>query len=144
MRNAHCYVTALLYLSFFLCCLFYIYIYWWVNCLPSHLIPGGSHLILSVAAPLLLDLFFLPTRSVFRLAMDCACGCLARLEPMLETCVFSEGLVLNQRQRHSALCSILYSSGIGFRAPFVHQLTDDDVSVSWVCISRIFFFMCCL
>src|SRR4051812_6279207 len=72
-------------------------------------------------------------------ALDCACGCLARMEPMLETCVFSEGLVLNQRQRHSALCSLLYSLVIGFRDPFVHQMTDDDVNDSWICIFCILF-----
>ena len=150
MRAAPCHVTALLYLSFYffwgcLC----IYIYGWVNCLPSHLIPGGSPPTLSLAANIACSFchsssICLLHNQTLCLAMDCACGCLARLEPMLETCVFSEGLVLNQRQRHSTLCSLLYSPVIGFRAPFVHQLTDDDVSVSWVCISRIFFFMCCL
>src|ERR1041384_6393938 len=49
--------------------------------------------------------------------MDCLCSCLARMEPMLETCVLSEGLVLNHKQWHSALCSLLYSPSIGFRAP---------------------------
>jgi len=72
--------------------------------------------------------------------MDCSCGCLARMEPMMETCVLSEGLVLNHKQRHNALCSLLYSPSIGFRAPFVHKMTQDDVSDAWVCIC-VYFFM---
>ena len=71
--------------------------------------------------------------------MDFSCGCLARMEPMLETCVLSEGLVLNHKQRHNALCSLLYSPSIGFRAPFVHKMTQDDVSDAWVCICAYFF-----
>jgi hypothetical protein len=145
MRAAPCHVTALLYLSFYFFFGLSLSIYIWLGQLPplppypwrlpSYLILGGEHCLL-FCHPSLIRL--LPNQTL-RLAMDCACGCLARMEPMLETCVFSEGLVLNQRQRHSALCSLLYSPVIGFRAPFVHQMTDDDVNDSWVCISRIVF-----
>ena len=59
MRNAHCYVTTLLYLSFFMLFLLHIYIlvgqlaplppYPWR--LPSHLIRGGATPARSVFSP---------------------------------------------------------------------------------------------
>ena len=149
-----------LYLSFVPHCFIYhfsffwlvsVYIYVWVHCLPSYLIHGGSPPTLSTAVniaspchPSYWIYLCLLLNQILRHAMDCACDCLARMEPMLETCIFSEGLVLNQRQRHSALCSLLYSPFIGFRAPFVHQMTDDDVNDSWVCIFCISFSFCCV
>ena len=122
------------------------YIYGWVHCHPSYLIRGGQQIFPSPPPPPprvpIRSVFSPPTISFSPSKMDCSCGCLARMEPMLETCVFSEGLVLNHKQRHSALCSLLYSPFIGFRAPFVHQMTHIDVNDSWVCMIQRSLFVC--
>ena len=148
MRNAFCYVTALLYLSFFyVVCFTYIYTGGSIGSPPT----------LSLAAPLLhypwrrtLPPLLPPLLDLSSSQPDPTSGNGLRVRlpgkdgSHAGDLRFSEGLVLNQRQRHSALCSILYSSGIGFRAPFVHQMTDDDVNDSWVRILSHSLFMCCV
>ena len=63
---------------------------------------------------------------------DCSCGCLARMVPMEDACIYQDGLQLTQVQRRGQLASLLYSRR-GFRAPYVCHLKAADLEESWVC-----------
>ena len=136
-------IIAHLYIPLYFRTTSVVYIYGFVHCHPSYLIRGGQQIVPSpppTQPSSSSDICSSPQPQAPPTSkMDCSCGCLARMEPMLETCVLSEALVLNHKQRHSALCSLLYSPSIGFRAPFVHKMTQDDVSDAWVCICAYFF-----
>jgi hypothetical protein len=73
---------------------------------------------------------------------DCSCGCLARMVPIADGCVYESGLELTQSQRCGQLSLLLYSNH-GFRAPYVCRLTTGDLEESWVCVSYFFCFLLC-
>ena len=86
----------------------------------------------------IVDLGFIPSPTLLwnstELAMDCKCGCLARMAPVADTCVYAEGLQLTNTEWRSMLGCLMIPNR-GFRAPFLHRLTTADLQESWVCFS---------
>ena len=84
------------------------------------------------------DLGFIPSTALLwnstEPAMDCKCGCLARMAPVADTCVYAEGLQLTNTEWCSMLGCLMIPNR-GFRAPFLHHLTTTDLQESWVCFS---------
>ena len=60
------------------------------------------------------------------------CGCLARMAPVADTCVYAEGLELTNTEWRSMLGCLMIPNR-GFRVPFLHRLTTADLQESWVC-----------
>ncbi|KAE8803925.1 hypothetical protein D1007_20186 [Hordeum vulgare] len=60
----------------------------------------------------------------------CSSGFLARMVPIAEACLYSDGLELTQSERRCLLPCML-TENRGCRAPFIDHLTDADVQDSW-------------
>ena len=86
----------------------------------------------------IVDLGFIPFPSLLwnstEPAMDCKCGCLARLAPVADTCMYVEGLELTNTEWRNML-ECLMIPNMGFCAPFLHRLTTADLQERWVCFS---------
>ena len=82
------------------------------------------------------DLGFIPSIALLwnstEPAMDCKCGCLARMALVADTCVYAKGLQLTNTEWRSMLGCLMIPNR-GFRAPFLHRLTTTDLQESWVC-----------
>ena len=86
----------------------------------------------------IVDLGFIPSTALLwnstEPAMDCKCGCLARMALVEDTCVYAEGLELTNTEWRSMLGCLMIPNR-GFRAPLLHRLTTADLQESWVCFS---------
>ena len=86
----------------------------------------------------IIDLGFIPSPALrwnsTKPAMDCKCRCLAKMAPVADTCVYTEGLELTNIEWRSMLECLMIPNR-GFHAPFLHRLTTADLQESWVCFS---------
>lgn len=90
------------------------------------------------SSPLSALFFFFPVVPM----EDCSCGCLARMVPIADACVYESSLELTESQRRGQLSLLLYNNH-GFRAPYVCRLTTGDSEESWVCVCYLFCFLLC-
>ena len=101
--------------------------------LQIHTTPTPVTLFLQIV-----DLGFIPSLALrcnfTKPAMDCKCGCLARMAPVADTCVYTEGLELTNTEWRSMLGCLMIPNR-GSHAPFLHRLTTADLQESWVCFS---------